>query len=100
LRLVARYADGCNLFASGRAEVAHKLDVLRTHCDTESRDYDTIRKTMLAMGDPFGDTRAFVEDARDYAALGIDTLMFVPTGDPVEFTRRVGAELAAPLRDL
>jgi hypothetical protein len=52
------------------------------------------------MGDPFGDTRAFVEDARGYAALGIDTLMFVPTGDPVEFTRRVGAELAAPLRDL
>jgi F420-dependent oxidoreductase-like protein len=100
LRLVARYADGCNLFASGRAEVAHKLDVLRKHCDTESRDYDTIRKTMLAIGDPFGDTRAFVEDARGYAALGIDTLMFVPTGDPVEFTRRVGTELAAPLRDL
>jgi F420-dependent oxidoreductase-like protein len=100
LRLVARYADGCNLFASGRAEVAHKLDVLRKHCDAESRDYDTIRKTMLAMGDPFADTGAFVESARGYAALGIDTLMFVPTGDPVEFTRRVGAELVAPLRDL
>ena len=31
LRLVARYADACNLFAG--PDVAHKLDVLREHCD-------------------------------------------------------------------
>ncbi|CAL9650069.1 hypothetical protein SUDANB23_06571 (plasmid) [Streptomyces sp. enrichment culture] len=34
LRLVARYADACNLFAFGSGEVAHKLDVLVRHCDT------------------------------------------------------------------
>lgn len=47
LRLVARYADACNLFAFDLAEVKHKLDVLRRHCDTEGRDYDTIEKTTL-----------------------------------------------------
>ena len=33
LRLVARYADACNLFAADAEEVAHKLDVLRRHCE-------------------------------------------------------------------
>src|SRR3954463_13708788 len=37
LRLVARYADACNLFAAEPAEAAHKLDVLRRHCDDEDR---------------------------------------------------------------
>ncbi len=32
LRLVAQYADACNIFG-GPDEVAHKLDVLRRHCD-------------------------------------------------------------------
>jgi F420-dependent oxidoreductase-like protein len=44
LRLVARYADSCNLFDI--PELAHKLDVLRQHCAAEGRDYDTIEKTV------------------------------------------------------
>jgi F420-dependent oxidoreductase-like protein len=44
LRLVAKYADACNLFDS--PEVAHKLDVLREHCATAGRDYDEIEKTV------------------------------------------------------
>jgi F420-dependent oxidoreductase-like protein len=44
LRLVARYADSCNLFDT--PELAHKLDVLRQHCAAEGRDYDTIEKTV------------------------------------------------------
>jgi len=48
LRLVARYADACNLFEFlGRETLARKLDVLRRHCDTEQRDYATIEKTTL-----------------------------------------------------
>ena len=38
LRLVARYADACNLFAADVDEVAHKLEVLERHCETEGRD--------------------------------------------------------------
>jgi F420-dependent oxidoreductase-like protein len=43
LRLVARYAQACNLFPG--PDLAHKLDVLRAHCDAEGRDYDEITKT-------------------------------------------------------
>jgi len=43
LRLVARYAQACNLFTG--PELAHKLDVLRAHCDAEGRSYDEIEKT-------------------------------------------------------
>jgi F420-dependent oxidoreductase-like protein len=44
LRLVAKYADACNLFPG--PELARKLDVLRAHCDAEGRDYDEITKTV------------------------------------------------------
>src|ERR1700733_7883311 len=50
LRLVARYADACNVFA-GRDE-ARKLDVLRQHCEAVGRDYDTIYKTAYYWFDP------------------------------------------------
>ena len=45
LRLVAKYADACNLFDT--PELEHKLDVLRQHCDNEGRSYDDITKTVL-----------------------------------------------------
>jgi F420-dependent oxidoreductase-like protein len=50
LRLVAQYADACNLF--GSPELEHKLDVLRQHCEDVGRDYDEIRKTVMIRLDP------------------------------------------------
>jgi F420-dependent oxidoreductase-like protein len=44
LRLVAQYADACNLFDT--PEVARKLEVLHEHCEAVGRDYDTIEKTV------------------------------------------------------
>jgi F420-dependent oxidoreductase-like protein len=49
LRFVARYAQACNLFPG--PDLAHKLDVLRAHCDTEGRDYDEIEKTCYFLFD-------------------------------------------------
>jgi F420-dependent oxidoreductase-like protein len=46
LRLVAQYADACNLFNS--PELGHKLGVLREHCAEVGRDYDDIEKTVMA----------------------------------------------------
>jgi F420-dependent oxidoreductase-like protein len=46
LRLVARYADACNVFGTPD-QVAHKYDVLRRHCETEGRDYASIERTNL-----------------------------------------------------
>ncbi len=50
LRLVAQYAQACNLFAT--PELEHKLDVLRRHCEDVGRDYDDIEKTVMAPLDP------------------------------------------------
>ncbi len=51
LRLVARYADACNLFAmpgeEGLATLSHKLDVLRAHCEAEGRPFEAIEKTVI-----------------------------------------------------
>src|SRR5262249_20833919 len=45
LRLVAQYADACNFFG-GPDEVAHKVDVLRRHCDAVGRDINEIEVTV------------------------------------------------------
>jgi alkanesulfonate monooxygenase len=53
LRLVAQYADACNLFDS--PDLEHKLDVLREHCAAIGRDYDTIEKTIMSHDTPAPD---------------------------------------------
>ncbi|OXM60627.1 LLM class F420-dependent oxidoreductase [Amycolatopsis vastitatis] len=85
LRLVAQYGDACNLFGSSPDDVAHKLDVLRRHCDDVGRDYDAIQKTILANNPrPAPDTRdEFVRAMADYAKLGVRTVIITPTtGSP------------------
>jgi len=77
LRLVAQYADACNLNVGTPAEVGHKLDVLRRHCDDVGRDYTQIRKTAMYSGDTVrtGDLDGFAKEMDAYAALGIETVM-------------------------
>ncbi len=85
LRLVAQYADACNLFASSPDDVAHKLDVLRRHCDDVGRDFGDIRVTIIASNPrPGPDTvDEFVTAMADYAALGVHTVIVTPTtGSP------------------
>lgn len=75
LRLVARYAQACNLFAS--PELVHKLDVLRRHCETEGRDYDEIEKTVMLTLDPgeHGErVDALLEQFRQLAGLGVSEI--------------------------
>ncbi len=50
LRLVAQYADACNLFPG--PDLPHKLEVLRRHCDDLGRDYGSIVKTVTGTLDP------------------------------------------------
>jgi F420-dependent oxidoreductase-like protein len=47
LRLVARYADACNVFGSPD-QVRHKYAVLAEHCAAEGRPYEAIEKTNLS----------------------------------------------------
>jgi F420-dependent oxidoreductase-like protein len=70
LRLVAQYADACNLFA-GRDE-ARKLDVLRQHCEAVGRDYDTVYKTAYYVFDTSQGTQRIIDDLATLAGLGFD----------------------------
>jgi F420-dependent oxidoreductase-like protein len=51
LRLVAQYADACNVFDMGPAKVQAKYDVISRHCEAVGRDYDDIEKTVLSRVD-------------------------------------------------
>jgi len=116
LRLVAQYADACNV--NGRPErVRHLLDVLRRHCDDVGRDYSTISKTRLStlmptesaeeterltamlregagdeLEDRFniGEPEAIAEQVAELVDAGLDTLIFnLPFADPAA-VRKVG----------
>jgi hypothetical protein len=54
---------------------------------------------MLSRSEP-SDIDGVVEEMGVYAKLGIDKVIFVPSGDPVAFTQRLGGELAGRLEDL
>ncbi|HUY21112.1 MAG TPA: LLM class F420-dependent oxidoreductase [Acidimicrobiales bacterium] len=100
LRLVARYADACNLFATAPADIAHKLDVLARHCDAEGRDPATIDRTILALGNPLADVDGFVALMGEYAALGVDAVELVPVGDPTAFTTTVCERIVPALAEI
>jgi F420-dependent oxidoreductase-like protein len=100
LRLVARYADACNLFSRTPEEAAHKLDVLRAHCDEADRDAGTITKSINHFA-PLPRADTFMQQMRSFAALGIDMVILMPVGpDPVGFVERAGAEIVPRLAEL
>jgi len=73
LRLVARYAQACNLFPG--PDLGHKLDVLRAHCDAEGRDYDEIEKTcyfIFDVGKDGDQAGAVVDRLGALAEMGFD----------------------------
>lgn len=101
LRLVAKYADACNLFGSSVADVRHKLEVLRGHCDAEGRDYDAIEKTIVGRVDPAGDVSGFLKEMEEYAALGIDLVEIAPAmPDPARFVTLLGEKVIRPLAEI
>lgn len=84
LRLVAKYAQACNIFAMGEDIVKHKFAVLAEHCEREGTDYDAIEKTLLVPVLPVDSEGAkkFVEEAAQYAELGADQLIVGLVGPP------------------
>ena len=46
LKIVAKYADACNLFGSAET-IKRKLNILKEHCKSVGRDYNSILKTKL-----------------------------------------------------
>jgi F420-dependent oxidoreductase-like protein len=86
LRLVAQYAQACNLFAA--PDLERKLDVLREHCATVGRDYDDIEKTVmmpLNVGPNGRDVDLLLDELRRLADLGV-TLVQGRVGDVASIT--------------
>ena len=105
LRLVARYADACNLFATpgpgGPGQVAAKLAVLKEHCEREGTDYGAIRKTVLYAGAlTLGAEAAagLAAEMEGYAALGVTEVHLMPVeGNPVDFVANLGEHVVPRL---
>ena len=76
LKLVAQYGDACN-FNADVETVKHKLEVLRQHCDTVGRDYDSVVKT-VEFYTMLGDKREIDRVVADHARR---------TGQPESFIR-------------
>jgi F420-dependent oxidoreductase-like protein len=82
LRLVAQYADACNLFGPPE-NVAHKIDVLRRHCDAVGRNIREIEVTAFLQVGENGSPDDVVRGAEVFAALGVSTVMTSAMGgDP------------------
>ncbi len=86
LRLVARYADACNLYGPLET-VSAKLAILRQHCDALGRDYASIEKTSLGTVDlQPGKLNAqdVVEQCRQLAGIGVQHAIFnIPTAHEI-----------------
>jgi F420-dependent oxidoreductase-like protein len=100
LLLVARYADACNMFGTGPEDIGRKLEVLRSHCDAEGRDYDRIDKTVLAVVPALMDVDGFVAAAEAYAALGVTEIEVMPDRHPVEFAEQIAQRVLPRLTGL
>jgi F420-dependent oxidoreductase-like protein len=100
LRLVAQYADACNIF--GDADViAHKLDVLRRHCDDLGRDFAEIEVTCLVNVD--GDTgpEQILATCRGLGAVGVHTVMARSSqGEPSQWLEATWGPVMAELSSI
>jgi F420-dependent oxidoreductase-like protein len=101
LRLVARYADACNLYAPEPAFVARKLEVLTRHCEEEGRDPSEIQKTIISSSNPLDDVDGFLASMEEYGRLGIDLVELSSIGpDPVAWVSQVTEQVVPRLGEL
>ena len=76
LRLVAKYADVCNIIVGSRDELAHKIGVLAGHCEDLGRDINEIEiTTMYRDIAPDATVDDVVRGAEELAELGVSTLV-------------------------
>ena len=101
LRLVARYADACNLFdiPDGGRTVRRKLAVLEEHCVVVGRPYDDIERTLSTRLTPGESADSFVERCAALASLGIEHAVVITAGPWTEDAVAVLASAVPALRD-
>ena len=102
LRLVAQYADACNLFPT--PEIPRKLDILREHCKAVGRNYDDIEKTSLFqfdLGDNGENLGKVIGGLKWLAGMGIQTVIgHVPKIYETKRLELIGEKLIPAVADL
>jgi F420-dependent oxidoreductase-like protein len=103
LRLVAQYADACNLY--GTPEVIRaKLAVLKQHCTALGRDYASIEKTTLGpaeLADGKMTATDVIAQCQMLASLGVDHAIFnLPNVHEIKPLDTFGREIIPAVRDL
>jgi F420-dependent oxidoreductase-like protein len=100
LRLVAQYADACNVFGRSPEFVRGKLDVLREHCERLGRPYDEIERSVLTSVNPDEEEpAATVERFGGLAEAGAEHIIFSVRGvADTSRVERVAAQVLAQLR--
>ncbi len=102
LRLVARYADACNLRPG--PHVPEKLEILRRHCEVEGRDYDEIEKTCMFafdVGEGGEKVDELVRQLRWLSGIGMETVIgAVPKVDSISPLEVIGREIIPTVADL
>ncbi len=100
LRLVAQYADACNIFGRSPEFVRGKLDVLRAHCERIGRPSDEIERSVLTSVRP--DEESAAETAERFAGLaeaGAQHIVFSVRGvADTSRLERIAAEVFPQLR--
>ncbi len=101
LRLVARYADACNLRPT--PELPQKLDTLRRYCEAEGRDYDAIEKTCMFafnVGEDSSETGELIEGLHRLAGMEVQTVIgVVPHLDQITPLEVIGREVIPAVAD-
>lgn len=100
LRLVARYAQACNLFdiPDGGVSVRRALDVLRSHCDDLGTDDEAIDKTISTRLGPDEDAAGLVQRLEAMRGWGIEHAVVIRPGPWTPASVAVLGEAAAQVR--
>jgi F420-dependent oxidoreductase-like protein len=101
LRMVAQYADACNIFG-GPDEIAQKLAVLRQHCEDLGRDPNEIEVTAMYRDfAPDASTDDIVRGAEQLAQIGVSTLVTgAMTDDPAGWLESTFGPALDRIKDL
>jgi F420-dependent oxidoreductase-like protein len=100
LRLVAQYADACNIIGDATV-VKHKVEVLHRHCAEVGRDPEAIEVTalMTIADDAAPDT--ILREAEAYSDAGVDAIVIRSTGpEPARWLQETWAPVVPRLESI